>query len=82
LEVALHVLGFIGIGEGLSEVSLKEIPELFISFQDTHIDSFHKDIQLVFFSCFHCITSHVSESCSDVGEEIGHSIIVTIGCSK
>jgi hypothetical protein len=28
----LHVLGFMGIGEGLSEVNLKEIPELFVSF--------------------------------------------------
>jgi hypothetical protein len=33
-----------GIGEGLSEIGLKEIPELFISFQDTRINSSHKDI--------------------------------------
>jgi hypothetical protein len=28
----LCILGFMGIGEGLSKVSLKEIPELFIGF--------------------------------------------------
>jgi hypothetical protein len=28
----LHILGFMGIGEGLLEISLKEILELLISF--------------------------------------------------
>jgi hypothetical protein len=32
LEITLCILGFMGVGEGLSEVGLKEIPELFIGF--------------------------------------------------
>jgi hypothetical protein len=33
-----------GIGKGLLEVGLKEIPELFVSFWDTYVDSSHEDV--------------------------------------
>jgi hypothetical protein len=32
------------IGKGLLEIGLKEIPELFIGFQDICIDSSYKDV--------------------------------------
>ena len=68
-----------GVGEGLSEICFKEVPELFIIVLVTSGDSGVKEVQLVLLPWFHCVTSHVCESCSDAGIGIGHCFIVTIG---
>jgi hypothetical protein len=44
LEVTLRILCFVSIGESLPEIGLKEIPELFIGFQNASIDPSYKNI--------------------------------------
>ena len=71
-----------GVGEGLSEICFKEVSELFIIVLVAGGDSGVKEIQLVLLPWFHRVTSHVCESCSDMGVGVGHCFIVAIGSSE
>ena len=74
------VSGLVGIGEGLLKVRFKEVPELFVSFQDASVDSSIEEVELILLPWLHRITCHVCESCSDVGVGVRHGLIVSIGC--
>jgi hypothetical protein len=80
MEFVLGISGFMRVGKGLSEVSFKEVPKLLIVILDAHGDSGIKKVQLVFLPWLHCVTSHISESCGDMGVEVGHGFIMTISC--
>ena len=69
-----------GIGKSLLEVHFEKVPKLLISFQDTGVDSSIEEVKLILLPWLHHITSHVCESCSDVGVGVGHGLIVSIGC--
>ena len=43
-DFSLHIPGFMGVGEGLSEIRFKEVPELFIVISIAGVDSGVKEV--------------------------------------
>ena len=74
------ISGFVGVGEGLLKICFEEIPKLLVGLQDTGIDLSIKEVELILLPWLHHITSHVCESCSDMGVGVGHGLIISIGC--